>query len=273
MEVIMWTRKELKQKAKEAFKRNYWKTVLVSLLFTMLVGGGAFSSAGSSSSGTAMSGTELTGISTDAGEDGSLAEEMPDVAALIENMSGGELAAFGVIAFAVFITVFLIILAIGLLVNAFLINPVEVGVRNFMLRNLQDTAEVKEIAYGFDHSYKSLVKTMFFRDLFIALWTLLFIIPGIYKSYQYRMVPYIMTETPELGYKEALQRSKDMMQGQKWNAFVLDLSFIPWFLLSIITCGIVEVFYVAPYKNLTDAALYQKLRADGQCMEIQQNEI
>ena len=100
---------------------------------------------------------------------------------------------------------------------------------------------------------------MFFRDLYVVLWSLLFIIPGIYKSYQYRMVSYILAENPDMPYKEVLQRSKDMMNGQKWKTFVLDWSFILWHMLGGITCGLAEVFYVAPYVNLTNAALYRQL--------------
>ena len=129
-----------------------------------------------------------------------------------------------------------------------------------MIKGVEDTAQVKEIGYGFDHCYMNIVKTMFFRDLYTFLWTLLFIIPGIYKMYQYRMVPYIMTETPDMDYKTALSLSKDMMNGYKWKTFVLDLSFLLWHFLGMITCGIVEILYVAPYQNLTNAALYCTLR-------------
>ena len=73
------------------------------------------------------------------------------------------------------------------------------------------------------------------------------------------MVSYILAEHPDMPYQEVLQMSKDIMNGQKWNAFVLDLSFILWHILGGITCGIAEVFYVAPYVNLTNAALYRKL--------------
>ena len=151
-------------------------------------------------------------------------------------------------------------LVVGFAVTAFLYNPFEVGLRRFMIKGVEDTAQVKEIGYGFDHCYMNIVKTMFFRDLYTFLWTLLLIIPGIYKMYQYRMVPYIMTETPDMDYKTALSLSKDMMNGYKWKTFVLDLSFLLWHFLGMITCGIVEILYVAPYQNLTNAALYCTLR-------------
>ena len=100
---------------------------------------------------------------------------------------------------------------------------------------------------------------MFFRDLFTFLWTLLFIIPGIIKSYEYKMVPYLLAEYPDMDRKEVFARSRDMMYGQKWNTFVLDLSFIPWNILSTITFGLVGLFYVSPYQDATYAELYDTL--------------
>ena len=100
---------------------------------------------------------------------------------------------------------------------------------------------------------------MFHYDLRVFLWSLLFIIPGFYKEYQYRLVPYILAEQPDMNYKEALQKSAALMNGHKWKAFVLDLSFIPWHIFGLITCGMGTIFYVTPYHSLTQAALYRKL--------------
>ena len=103
---------------------------------------------------------------------------------------------------------------------------------------------------------------MLLSGLFIFLWGLLFIIPGIIKSYSYRMVPYILRDEPELSPMEVISRSRDMMNGQKLNAFILDLSFIGWALLTALTCGLAGIFYVGPYKAGTDAALYDAVKAD-----------
>ena len=70
------------------------------------------------------------------------------------------------------------------------------------------------------------------------------------------MIPYILAENPRISRKRAFEISKNMMDGEKWNAFVLDLSFIGWILLSAITCGIVGIFYVNPYREATFAELY-----------------
>lgn len=105
------------------------------------------------------------------------------------------------------------------------------------------------------------MKVMFCRDLFTFLWSLLFVIPGIVKSYEYKMVPYLLAEYPGMDRNEAFARSREMMYGQKWNTFVLDLSFIPWNILSSITFGLVGLFYVFPYQDATYAELYDTLAA------------
>ena len=102
---------------------------------------------------------------------------------------------------------------------------------------------------------------MFMVNLFIALWSLLLIVPGIVKAYSYRMVPFLVAERPEIDYKEALDTSRKMMDGEKMNAFVLDLSFLGWMILTALTCGILGVFYTVPYMSQTNAELYVTLKA------------
>lgn len=274
----MWTRKKLKQRAKEALKRNYWRIVLVTLL-AVILGGGLSATASAGGGGTTESSKQQikTGAVTDDMEISiygnasdtvdNIADE-DDVDTAAENMDAAEqetndtsvadtLVVSGLI-IAVLI-VALCVFALAYALGAFLYNPFYTGVCRFMLKSVDDRAEVKEIAYGFDHSYKNVVKTMFHADLRVLAWSLLFIIPGIYKKYQYRMVAYILAEHPDMDYKEALRLSHDIMNGEKWHTFILDLSFIPWRMLGLITCGIVGVFYVNPYIYLTNAALYREL--------------
>ena len=274
----MWTRKDLKQRAKEALKRNYWRIVLVTLL-AVILGGGLSATASAGGGGTTQSSKQQikTGAVTDDMEISiygnasdtvdNIADE-DDVDTAAENMDAAEqetndtsvadtLVIGGLI--IVILIVALCVFALAYALGAFLYNPFYTGVCRFMLKSVDDRAEVKEIAYGFDHSYKNVVKTMFHADLRVIAWSLLFIIPGIYKKYQYRMVAYILSEHPDMDYKEALRLSRDIMNGEKWHTFILDLSFIPWRMLGLITCGIVGVFYVNPYIYLTNAALYREL--------------
>ncbi len=278
----MWTRKNLKDRAKEALGRNYWRIILVSVLLTLFSGG---INLGYTSNHT-YSADDMEDMVSDSmeygysdsedsrrtqerdTEPGDMTRRLEELQSEIGETEDGKVAiAIGVvIVVLVFLLVFCIAFAFGYLLQAFLVNPLEVGIKRFMAKNIAEepeTVKVAEAAFGFDHGYRNVVKTMFHRDLSVALWSLLFIIPGIYKAYQYRMVPYILTEHPDMPYQEVLERSKDIMENEKWNAFVLDLSFIPWELLSLMTCGILEIFYVGAYRQLTNGALYLSLRGKG----------
>lgn len=153
-------------------------------------------------------------------------------------------------------------LAIELIVVAFLVNPVKLGSAKWFLCNgREDNAKAEYLVYGFTYQYMNKVKVLFSRTWRILLWSLLFIIPGVVKMYQYRLVPYIVCDDPEISTEDALLKSEEMMYGNKWAAFVLDLSFIGWGLLSILTLGLLQIFFVVPYKCATNAELYEVLRA------------
>ena len=92
--------------------------------------------------------------------------------------------------------------------------------------------------------------------IFTTLWSLLLVVPGIVKHYEYLMVPYIIAENPAMDYKEAFQISKQMMDGEKMEAFIMDLSFLGWYLLSAVTCGLLAIFYVNPYVQASFAEMY-----------------
>ena len=102
--------------------------------------------------------------------------------------------------------------------------------------------------------------TMFLKTIYLALWSLLFIVPGVIKGYEYAMVPYLLLDHPEMSRQEIFAESKRMMMGNKWDAFVLDLSFIGWNLLGACTFGILTILYVNPYQYYTEAELYHVLR-------------
>ncbi len=143
----------------------------------------------------------------------------------------------------------------------FLFNVLKVGCDRFFLMNLFEPAKFSELGYGFKKNYVGIVATMFVTDLLIGIGTVLFVIPGVIMFYQYRMVPYILSEKPELSVGEVLSYSKEMMKGNKMDAFVYDLSFIGWYILTVCTLGIVGIFYLVPYKSSSDAELYVAIRS------------
>lgn len=94
------------------------------------------------------------------------------------------------------------------------------------------------------------------------LWTCLLIIPGIIKTFSYAMTPYIIADNPEISALDAIDRSKKMMDGHKWELFVLKFTFIGWTLLGLITCGLAFI-YVQPYMQVSIANFYENLKIEN----------
>ena len=102
---------------------------------------------------------------------------------------------------------------------------------------------------------------MFLMGVFIALWSMLLIIPGIIKTFSYAMTPYILDEHPELSANDAIDRSRAMMKGHKFDLFWLLLSFIGWGILCVFTLGI-GFLWLTPYMQTSMAVFYEDLKAD-----------
>ena len=98
----------------------------------------------------------------------------------------------------------------------------------------------------------------FMMGLFTFLWSFLFVIPGVIAAYSYSMAPYLMSQYPEMGVMEAINRSKELMEGHKWELFILHISFIGWHLLATLTVG-VGYLVLMPYINAAEAAFYLDL--------------
>ncbi len=234
---IMWTRAELKTRAKEVFKANYWKAVLTALILGLVSGGGSgITSQNVSNSYSDAAGESFTDIFTNMD---------PQVLITVVSLVIGVVAVGWIV---------------SILLSVFVFQPIEVGAQRFFVKCDKEQPGLGEIVFAFKNSYGNVVKTMFLQALYIFLWSLLFIIPGIIKSYEYLMVPYLLAENPDMDSKEAFARSKEMMMGEKWNAFVLGLSFLGWQILAVFTCGILSIFYVNPYYHMTFAQLYEVLK-------------
>ena len=282
---IMWTRGELKARGMAAFKANYWKCVLVALILAVVAGGsgGAGGRAGGNSFSNAFSNIGQKNEETTIEEGFKDTQDLDDA---MENIKDAFSKGEGVIVMvAVLIGVMIVVLiatAIAFALNAFLFNPLRLGCNKFFVRNLEEPTGLNHLSAGFDVNYKNVVKVMFFKDLYIFLWALI-PIAGIFiawvKKYEYLMIPYLMADDPDLDKEQAFAESKAMMDGQKWNAFVLNVSFIGWKILSIFTIGILALLYVNPYYESTFAALYDTLRygADNggyeDALSVLQNEV
>jgi uncharacterized membrane protein len=151
---------------------------------------------------------------------------------------------------------------------AIFLAPVMVGQALFFIRS-NETEASKELQIdilfdGFkENRYLHNVGYLLLKEIFIFLWMLLLIIPGIIKSLAYAMVPYILADkTVDLQDEDPITRSRKMMDGYKWELFVLHLSFIGWFILGALTFGILLILYVLPYYYQTLAIFYQKVKAN-----------
>ena len=265
----MWTRKSVKQKGKKAFFGNFWKCVLVAIILSIAVGAAGMSSSGGSSFSTSFTNvinsvrdndlsSDRTITVTD--EDGTSHQVTFDIDLADPTSIDQDEVNLFIAIFIVGVVIYVIITVFALAFKYLLMIPFEYGCRKFFRKNLDEPAKLSNIVYVFDSHYKNIVKTAFLTDLFIWLWSLLFIVPGIIKAYQYRLVPYIMSENPNMSFRDAQAESARLMHGNKWKSFVLDLSFIGWDILSLFTWGILEIFFVGPYKASTDAALYESIK-------------
>lgn len=149
------------------------------------------------------------------------------------------------------------------LLYVFLLFPLTLGFANAFRKLLteRDNNLVPNAFHLSFSNYLHKVWGMLLMSIFLALWSLLFVIPGIIKAYSYAMTPYILQEYPELSANEAIDRSRYMMRGHKFDLFWLQLSFIGWFFLCILTAGI-GFLWMEPYYETAKAAFYEEVKAD-----------
>lgn len=148
-------------------------------------------------------------------------------------------------------------------------GPLTVGFVGVVLTLVRTgSTKIETMFDGFTTDFVSRLLAYVLYSLYIALWSLLFFIPGLVKTYSYAMTFYIMRDNPGIGANEAITRSRQMMDGHKWQLFCLHFSFIGWILLSMLTCGIL-LFLVAPYMETANAAFYESIRGEfvGQATE------
>lgn len=244
----MWTRDNLKNLAKEHLRSKYWMAFLVTIIVGILGGGSGFFT-------WRLNGnfdfSKLNWNNFYSGDFGQIIDRLKAgfgpglVAAAI---IGGSFAAL-----------------ISLAYNIFISPVIMVGGDRWFSRN-REAAAVPQVSQVFSlfraGSYLKTVGSMLWMALFQFLWFLLFVIPGIIKAYSYRMTPWILADNPAIGYRRALKLSMDLTRGHKWNIFVLDLSFIGWYILGVLACGI-GVIFVAPYYMAVQSELYATLRQEG----------
>lgn len=140
--------------------------------------------------------------------------------------------------------------------------PMTLGAAMFYLHVIRgEEAGVGDLFQGFS-DFKRSFALMFLRSVYLFLWTLLLVIPGIIKSYSYAMSFYVLQDNPEMSASEAMNRSRELMKGHRMELFVLQFSFFGWFLLGTITLGLAN-FYSIPYMQAAIAVFYENLAGNN----------
>ncbi|GAA0736372.1 DUF975 family protein [Clostridium oceanicum] len=234
----MWKREVIKQRAKEVLRVNYWKAFLVSLVMT-IIAVGEFSNL-RTATGRVTNRFRYNYVPFNTG-----------TSQTIINLSNKFILFLGSIA----IVLIILRIVVG--------YSLQVGGTKFFIKATDGESNMNYLGYCFkERRYFPVVITMLLRSVYLYLWYLLLVIPGIIKTYSYRMVPYILADNPYIGYNRAIELSNEMTRGQKWDMFVLDLSFIGWYILGALAFGVGTLF-VNPYANSTLAELYLSLRENA----------
>ena len=133
-----------------------------------------------------------------------------------------------------------------------------VGYAKFNLNLVDKKNAAFETLFEYFSHWKTTTIARLLRALYVFLWSLLFIIPGIVAGFSYAMTDYILAEDPELTADEAIQASKSMMMGNRWRLFCLQFSFIGWDILATLAFGIGHL-WLTPYKQAAYAAFYREV--------------
>lgn len=222
---IMWTREMVKSNAKAALSGKYWVAFGVCAIFSILSGLGSIDS-------TVKDIWNLTSRDLWFG-DTFVKAQTPSWMPILQLFSW--------------------------LFTIFVVYVLSVGVNRYFVHNRFGDTRTNLVFSGFSNGYMNCVGVQFLTNLFIGLWTLLLIVPGVIKLYQYFFVSYILADNPYMNGARARQISRMMTEGEKGAIFTFQLSFLGWYLLGLICFG-VGVFFVTPYYQASEAELYVFLR-------------
>lgn len=303
----MWKRKNLKDKAKKTVKNNYWTAVVLCFVITILTG-----EYGNSITGIWQSGDSVLPdyvitqnqylIENEISKDNiaEIQEKQEKIEEITENLTENQLKMVNTItsnlnsltksqkyiykiwdAIELFIMnqnllgiAYVLIAIIAILYIILLAEPLLVAERRyFIIASEKENTKMGVMKEIFKRkNWSNVAVIMFFKSFYNFLWYLT-IIGGIIKTYEYRMIPYLLAENPDMNKKEVFARSKQMMKGNKWKTFILDLSFILWEILSTITFELLDILYVNPYKIATSVELYKTLKENNNVEEVSKNQV
>ena len=213
---------QIRLKARDSLKGNYWPAVGVA--FVAAIFGALMVNGGSYSLNIEKRATELFG-------------DLPKIVKTYLMIAAGGAGALS-------------------LVNLILGGVIQLGYAQYLLKQQdREINSIKDLFSKFDYFGQGFLQ-LFLRNLYTFLWGLLFLIPGLIKSFAYAMTPFLMAEDPTLTANEAIKLSQEKMRGHKGELFCLGLSFFGWAVLAVLTGGIGEIF-LNPYINAAYAAFYR----------------
>jgi uncharacterized membrane protein len=229
----MWNRPWFKQLAKDQIRGNLGMLFVISLLVNIIVG-------------------VISGIA------GGISGAIAGVGAVGTVSLAGVTESAGAAAVAAFFS-FIITFAVMMIGYCF-IAPVMVAQQKIYLNLTEGEKPDVNVLFSFFSSLKECAILMLLISVKTLLWSLLFYIPGIIAALRYSQAFYILADNPGMTATEAIEESKRMTDGHKWDLFVTGLSFIGWALLGACTFGILTFIYVIPYQNATFANCYRFLK-------------
>ncbi|HLV30446.1 MAG TPA: DUF975 family protein [Chitinispirillaceae bacterium] len=157
--------------------------------------------------------------------------------------------------------------ALGWIISLAVSGPLTLGITVFFLNiSRKRSSRIEDLLCGFKDFKRSCI-TNLLMILYVVLWSILFIIPGIIATLSYSLIFYILADNPEISSCDAISRSKELMQGHKTELLLLYLSFIGWGLLCLLSFGI-GFFWLAPYTNTSVAHFYRKIIDDDDKTEV-----
>ena len=231
----MWSIRDIKRQGRSALKKNYLRSVVVAALMFLLT-----------TVASVLSRKRSESILQNVGFEP------------LHKMAPNEI----LIIAGIVVVGYMSIIVFAVLVKIIFSNALEAGGCLFFKSNVEKgSAKLALIREGFS-DYAHVFVTLLLRDIFVVLWLCLGIFPGLIKIYSYKMVPYIVKEYPDLSETEVITLSRRMMDGNKWHAFLLDLTFLGWLFAGAVTFGVISVLWALPYYENTWAALYLELNGE-----------
>ncbi len=231
---------EIKQRAKNALQGKWGIAVIAALVASIF---------GADQSGSVNFNFDFEDMDFSAFEDTELEMLSQEIIAFIEQywpILLASIAGFAALGFVLSIVTF----CLGSIVG--------VGYQKFNLDLIDGNNATMGTLFSYFKHWKNAIVTNLLTTLYVFLWSLLCLIPGIIAGYKYALVPFILAEDPEIEPNEALNKSKHLMEGHKMELFLLYLSFIGWHMLSILTCGIGYI-WLTPYINASVAEFYRSI--------------